>query len=132
MVISDGNFQAVMNFMSTQGDLNVLSSPRVTAANNQKAVIKVGEDQYFVTDIDGEVGSGDDASVSQDVELTPFFSGISLDVTPQIDDKGNVMLHVHPAVIDVETENKTINLGANGGILELPLAKSSIRESDSE
>ncbi len=55
------NFQAVMNFMSTQGDLNVLSSPRVTAANNQKAVIKVGEDQYFVTDIDGEVGSGDDA-----------------------------------------------------------------------
>ncbi len=131
MVISDGNFQAVMNFMSTQGDLNVLSSPRVTAANNQKAVIKVGEDQYFVTDIDGEVGSGDDASVSQDIELTPFFSGISLDVTPQIDDKGNVMLHVHPAVIDVETENKTINLGANGGILELPLAKSSIRESDS-
>lgn len=130
MVISDGNFTAVMNFMATQGDLNVLSSPRVTASNNQKAVIKVGEDKYYVTDVDGEVGSGDNANVSQDVDLTPFFSGISLDVTPQIDDKGNVMMHVHPAVIDVTTDNTIIDLGTNGGVLELPLAKSSIRESD--
>lgn len=130
MVISDGNFTAVLNFMATQGDLNVLSSPRVTAANNQKAVIKVGDDQYYVTGVDGEVGSGDDANVAQNVELTPFFSGISLDVTPQIDDKGNVMLHVHPAVIDVTTENRTIDLGDTGGVLELPLAKSTIRESD--
>lgn len=130
MVISDGNFTAVMNFMATQGDLNVLSSPRVTAANNQKAVIKVGEDKYFVTSVDGEVGSGDNANVAQNVDLTPFFSGISLDVTPQIDDKGNVMLHVHPAVIDVTTDNTLIDLGEQGGVLELPLAKSTIRESD--
>lgn len=131
MVISDGNFVAVMNFMATQGDLNVLSSPRVTAANNQKAVIKVGSDQYYVTGVDGEVGSGDNANVAQNVELTPFFSGISLDVTPQIDDQGNVMLHIHPAVIDVTTDNRVIDLGDTGGILTLPLAKSSIRESDS-
>ncbi|OEF28498.1 pilus (MSHA type) biogenesis protein MshL [Vibrio rumoiensis 1S-45] len=131
MVISDGNFSAVLNFMATQGDLNVLSSPRVTAANNQKAVIKVGEDQYFVTGVDGEVGSGDNANVAQNVELTPFFSGISLDVTPQIDDKGNVLLHVHPAVIEVSTDNRVIDLGETGGVLDLPLAKSSIRESDS-
>lgn len=130
MVISDGNFTAVMNFMATQGDLNVLSSPRVTASNNQKAVIKVGEDKYYVTNVDGEVGSGDNANVAQNVELTPFFSGISLDVTPQIDDKGNVMMHVHPAVIDVTTDNTSIDLGEQGGTLQLPLAKSTIRESD--
>ncbi|MFV0576259.1 MAG: pilus (MSHA type) biogenesis protein MshL [Vibrio sp.] len=131
MVISDGNFTSVLNFMATQGDLNVLSSPRVTAANNQKAVIKVGDDEYFVTGVDGDVGSGNNGDVaSQNVELTPFFSGISLDVTPQIDDKGNVMLHVHPAVIEVQTDNKRINLGETSGVLELPLAKSSIRESD--
>lgn len=44
VTISDGSFEAVLSFMSTQGDLNVLSSPRVTASNNQKAVIKVGND----------------------------------------------------------------------------------------
>ncbi len=131
LTISDGNFQAVLNFMATQGDLNVLSSPRVTAANNQKALIKVGEDEYFVTDVTSVVGSGDNANVAPDIELTPFFSGISLDVTPQIDDKGNVLLHVHPAVIDVTTELKSIDLGDSTGVLQLPLAKSSIRESDS-
>ncbi|CAM3980583.1 pilus (MSHA type) biogenesis protein MshL [Vibrio neonatus] len=130
VTVSDGNFQAVLNFMATQGDLNVLSSPRVTAANNQKALIKVGEDEYFVTDVSSVVGSGDNANVAPDVELTPFFSGISLDVTPQIDDKGNVLLHVHPAVIDVSTEVKSIDLGDTAGVIQLPLAKSSIRESD--
>ena len=130
VVVSDGNFSAVMNFMATQGDLNVLSSPRVTAANNQKAVIKVGQDRYFVTGVDGEISGGDNSIASQNIDLTPFFSGISLDVTPQIDDKGNVMLHVHPAVIEVETDNQEIDLG-NDKVLNLPLARSSIRESDS-
>lgn len=131
VMVSDGNFEAVLSFMDTQGDLNVLSSPRVTAANNQKAVIKVGRDEYYVTEVSSVTGSGDNSNASPEVTLTPFFSGISLDVTPQIDDKGNVMLHVHPSVIDVENEIKEINLGDVGGILELPLAKSSIRESDS-
>ncbi|UWZ97801.1 pilus (MSHA type) biogenesis protein MshL [Vibrio splendidus] len=131
VTISDGSFEAVLSFMDTQGDLNVLSSPRVTAANNQKAVIKVGTDEYYVTDLSSAVGSGDNANVAPEVELTPFFSGISLDVTPQIDDKGSVFLHVHPAVIEVEEEIKELNLGSTTGLVQLPLAKSSIRESDS-
>ena len=125
VTISDGNFEAVLSFMGTQGDLNVLSSPRVTAANNQKAVIKVGVDEYFVTGIDinyVEVNGENQQQI--DYDLTPFFSGISLDVTPQIDDEGNVLLHVHPAVIDVE--EKTYEFMNNA-----PMARSSIRESDS-
>ncbi|ANS84387.1 Type II secretion system protein [Vibrio scophthalmi] len=129
LVISSGSFDAVLNFMATQGDLNVLSSPRVTASNNQKAVIKVGTDEYYVTDFSSVVGTADNSEPSPEVELTPFFSGISLDVTPQIDDQGNVLLHVHPAVIDVKEQVKEIGFGANS--LTLPLAQSSIRESDS-
>ncbi|WP_218745177.1 pilus (MSHA type) biogenesis protein MshL, partial [Vibrio cholerae] len=106
VVISSGSFDAVISFMATQGDLNVLSSPRVTASNNQKAVIKVGTDEYYVTDLSSVVGTGDNAQASPDITLTPFFSGISLDVTPQIDDQGNVLLHVHPAVIEVEQQTK--------------------------
>ncbi|WIH23531.1 pilus (MSHA type) biogenesis protein MshL [Photobacterium damselae] len=129
--ITDGNFSAVMSFLSTQGDLNVLSSPRVTAANNQKAVIKVGGDEYFVTNVSSSNVSGDNSTAAPDINLTPFFSGISLDVTPQIDDQGGVLLHVHPAVVDVTDEVKSIELGDKFGTYQLPLAKSSIRESDS-
>jgi MSHA biogenesis protein MshL len=125
VTISDGNFEAVLSFMSTQGDLNVLSSPRVTAANNQKAVIKVGVDEYFVTGVSIDyIDVNDTTTPTTEYELTSFFSGISLDVTPQIDGSGNVLLHVHPAVIDVE--EKTFEF-----LNDAPMARSSIRESDS-
>ncbi len=42
---------AVINLLETQGVVQVLSSPRIATVNNQKAVIKVGDDEFFVTDI---------------------------------------------------------------------------------
>ncbi|MCL1078238.1 pilus (MSHA type) biogenesis protein MshL [Parashewanella spongiae] len=125
------DFTAMINLLKTQGDVDVLSSPRVTASNNQKAVIKVGSDEYFVTDVSSTVISavnGSNPVAQPEVELTPFFSGIALDVTPQIDDNGGVLLHVHPSVIDINEQTKSINIGDNP--LILPLAQSQIRESD--
>lgn len=129
--ISDGNFVVAVDLLKTQGDVNTLSSPRVTATNNQKAVIKVGTDEYFVTNASTTTTtSGNSAPiVTPNVELTPFFSGIALDVTPQIDEAGRVLLHIHPSVIDTEEQNKTINVGTADPLV-LPLAKSAIRESD--
>lgn len=129
--ISDGNFNVAVNLLKTQGDVNTLSSPRVTATNNQKAVIKVGTDEYFVTNASTTTTtSGTSAPiVTPNVELTPFFSGIALDVTPQIDEQGKVLLHIHPSVIDTEEQSKTISVGTADPLV-LPLAKSSIRESD--
>ena len=131
ITISDGHFSSVMNFLDTQGDVNVLSSPRVTAANNQKAMIKVGGDEYFVTDLSFSNNNSEYSESGPNIELTPFFSGISLDVTPQIDDNNGVLLHVHPSVVDVKTEEKTIKLGEASSEYVLPLAKTSVRESDS-
>ncbi len=65
---------------------------------------------------------------SPEVELTPFFSGIALDVTPQIDKDGSVLLHVHPSVTDVKEQKKSIKISDSS--LDLPLAQSEIRESD--
>ncbi|MCL1068473.1 pilus (MSHA type) biogenesis protein MshL [Shewanella olleyana] len=122
------DFSTMISLLDTQGDVDVLSSPRVTASNNQKAVIKVGNDEYFVTDVSSTTVAGTTPVTTPEVELTPFFSGIALDVTPQIDAEGNVLLHVHPSVIDVSEQVKEIKI--SGSTLELPLAQSEIRESD--
>ncbi|MGL6121923.1 MAG: pilus (MSHA type) biogenesis protein MshL [Shewanella sp.] len=122
------DFSAMINLLNTQGDVDVLSSPRVTASNNQKAVIKVGTDEYFVTDVSSTTVAGTTPVTTPQVQLTPFFSGIALDVTPQIDKDGNVLLHVHPSVIDVKEQTKGIKISNES--LELPLAQSEIRESD--
>ena len=122
------NFNSVINLLSAQGNVNVLSSPRITASNNQKAVIRVGTDEYFVTGVSSTTVSDDDTTESPEITLTPFFDGIALDVTPQIDDNGSVLLHVHPSVIDVEEQQKTFSV--LGDTYELPMAKSDVRESD--
>ncbi|WP_335902696.1 pilus (MSHA type) biogenesis protein MshL [Shewanella algae] len=122
------DFTAMITLLDTQGDVDVLSSPRVTASNNQKAVIKVGRDEYFVTDVSSTTVASTTPVTSPEVELTPFFSGIALDVTPQIDKDGSVLLHVHPSVTDVKEQKKSIKISDSS--LDLPLAQSEIRESD--
>jgi len=127
-----GDFSGFMQLLSTQGSVQVLSSPRISTVNNQKAIIKVGTDEFFVTDIDIDEDTGSSSntdSTSTDVTLTPFFSGIALDVTPQISAEGDIILHVHPTISDVEDQEKTISLGSDEVIL--PLALSTIRETDS-
>ncbi|MDP3123242.1 MAG: hypothetical protein Q8M46_01430, partial [Thiobacillus sp.] len=64
------------------------------------------------------------------VTLQPFFSGIALDVTPQIDEKGRITLHVRPSVSVVTEKVKNIDAG-EAGSLTLPLASSAVSETDS-
>ncbi|WP_028862446.1 pilus (MSHA type) biogenesis protein MshL [Psychromonas aquimarina] len=130
LTISNGSFNAVVSMLETQGDVNVLSKPRITAMNNQKAVIKVGGDEYFVTDVSTTTVTGTSTTSTPNVELTPFFSGISVDVTPKVNDDDSVLLHIHPSIIDIEEQIKTISFGTTTGDLTIPVAKSDVRESD--
>ena len=129
------HFAALLSFLEGQGKVQVLSSPRIATLNNQKAVLKVGTDDYFVTNVSGgTTNSGTTSSTGNSttlptLALTPFFSGISLDVTPQIDDGNNVMLHVHPAVTSVVEKTRQVDLGSIGNY-RLPLASSSVNETD--
>ncbi len=130
LLYQKSDFNAVIELLNTQGNVKVLSSPRVSTLNNQKAVIKVGSDEFFVTDVSTTTVAGTaTSSVTPDVTLTPFFSGIALDVTPQISEDGQIILHVHPAVSEVKDQTKVISLGDSD--FTLPLALSTIRESDS-
>ncbi len=125
------NFAALLNFLDTQGTSRVLSSPRIATLNNQMAVLKVGTDEFFVTNVSSTSSATSTGTTSTpNVTLRPFFSGIALDVTPQISDDGQVILHVHPSVSNVSEKNKVIDLGTSG-TLKLPLASSTISETDS-
>lgn len=130
IAFENADFDGVISLLSTQGDAQVLSSPRVTAVNNQKAVIKVGQDEYFVTDVSSNTTTATNGvqNTTPSISLQPFFSGIALDVTPQIDANGQVILHVHPSVTETAEQVKTIRLSEEEVVL--PLAQSNIRESD--
>ena len=124
------DFTGLIDLLGSQGTVQVLSSPRISTVNNQKAVIKVGQDEFFVTEVSSQTTTTTTSTTpTVDVELTPFFSGIALDVTPQISETGEIILHIHPTVSEVVDQSKTVE--APTGTLTLPLALSTIRESDS-
>ena len=131
LAFQTSNFAALLNFLETQGDVHVLSSPRIATLNNQKAVLKVGTDEFFVTNVSSTTTTGTATTTTPEVTLQPFFSGIALDVTPRIDQNDEIILHVHPSVSLVSTVNKIVDVGGVGGTLNLPLASSSISETDS-
>jgi MSHA biogenesis protein MshL len=135
LALATNQFAAVLGFLETQGNVQTLSSPRVATLNNQKAVLKVGSDDYFVTNVtggtttySGVVGVAGTTTLPT-LTLTPFFSGIALDVTPQIDDASGIMLHIHPAVTSVTEKTKDVDLGSVG-LYKLPLASSTVNETD--
>ncbi len=131
LALQTKNFAALLNFLETQGSVSVLSSPRIATINNQKAVLKVGSDELFVTNVTSTTTTSSSGTTNApSLTLTPYFSGISLDVTPQIDENDNIILHVHPAVSTVADNTKIIDLGTLGKFT-LPLAKSSVNETDS-
>ncbi|USX12060.1 pilus (MSHA type) biogenesis protein MshL [Oxalobacteraceae bacterium OTU3CAMAD1] len=132
LAFQTSNFAALISFLEGQGTVHVLSSPRIATLNNQKALLKIGTDEFFVTGISTTTttsGNGNGVTTPT-LTLQPFFSGVVLDVTPQIDDHGNIILHVHPSVSQVSTVNKGVNLGTLGNF-SLPLAASSTSEMDS-
>jgi len=132
MALQLNNFSALINFLETQGQVQVLSSPRIATLNNQKAVIKVGSEESFVTNITGGTVTtidGVSTNAAPTLRYQPFFSGIALDVTPQIDDSGNITLHVHSLINNI-SEKQKISSPTAGGTL-VPFAVNSINETDS-
>ncbi len=127
---SSANFDGAIELLKTQGSVQVLSSPRVSTVNNQKAVIKVGSDEFFVTAISSNstTNSAGGTSNTPNITLTPFFSGIALDVTPQISEQGDITLHVHPSVTQVTDQEKQLTVFDQS--FSLPLAFSTSRETD--
>jgi MSHA biogenesis protein MshL len=131
LAAATNSFAALVTFLETQGNVQVLSSPRVATINNQKAVLKVGQDELFVSNVTvtpptiGTVSTP--ATVSP--EFQPYFSGIVLDVTPQIDERGMITLHIHPTINDIVQVQRVLDLGSAGS-LNVPTARNTIRETD--
>ncbi|GEM_PF-3601630 len=96
-------FNLMINALREYGDVHVISSPRLAVVNNQAAVIKVGSDMKFVTDVNTETTiEGDTNIIGCDVDTDTYFVGVSLTLTPYVDESGEVTLFIHPNVTELK------------------------------
>jgi MSHA biogenesis protein MshL len=133
LALQTSNFGALLEFLQSQGNVQVLSSPRIATLNTQKAILKVGRDEIFVANIEpgsAVAAAGGAAQQTPTPRLAPFFSGIVLDVTPQIDDADNIILHIHPSISDVTERTRLIPFGVTGDPVQFPLASRAVNETD--
>ncbi|MEA3333587.1 MAG: hypothetical protein U9Q58_08320 [Pseudomonadota bacterium] len=99
----------VLDALATQGNVKVLSSPRISVLNNQSAVITVGREIPYLQW--QAQNSGDDQTVIVP-EVVTANTGISLGITPQIDADGVITLHIIPVVSEL-AEYKTFSYDNN-------------------
>lgn len=97
---TQGSFDGVIQALQEQGEVKVLSQPRILTMNNQPALIKVGTDQSFFssTVTQGTAGTGN--IITQQIRTVT--EGLVLSVTPQISQDGWIMMDVTPIITRLE------------------------------
>jgi len=114
--VTSTDFAALINILSSQGEVNVLSSPRLATLNNQTAVLRSAtDDVFFVTETE-RTPSPSGPVLFTTVTPRTVTVGVVLSITPQISSDGSVILHVRPTVSrksgesTISTETTTISV----------------------
>lgn len=92
----DGSFDVILEALREQGEIQVVSQPRVVTLNNQPALIKVATDQAFFTQTIAQGAAGTGNIITEQVRSVTV--GLVLSVTPQVSEDGWIMLDVTPII----------------------------------
>ena len=113
MVMSD----TFIDLLRIYGTVETISNPKIATLNNQRAIIKVTtQDVYFETQQTTNTGAANPTITS----TAKFIDvGLTLDVTPQIDDKGNIILSVHPIMSERVSDVAAPGLGTPVPVLDV-------------
>ncbi len=110
-ITTKSDLSEVVKFLSTQGDVKSISSPRVMTLNNQPALISVGKELFYkITSSSTASGTGG-AVAAQGETVDSVFAGILLDITPEIDERGYITLKINPSISD------TVDTVSSGGAI---------------
>jgi MSHA biogenesis protein MshL len=99
-----------VDFLRTQGEITVISSPHLSVMNGQSAVMTVGF-QFPFGDVDGVDRDAETGLVTYGTSIKRVILGLQLGITPQISEDGMITLHIVPSITKIEgQESVTIPL----------------------
>ena len=96
---SGDNFGFLMDAMREQGHVNMLSSPRISTMNNQRAVIKLTTRE--VTWVNSTILNAQGNTLQTYTTPQVDEVGLFLDVTPNIDETGVITMQIHPSISEL-------------------------------
>ncbi len=130
-----GDINSVIQALSEQGKVKIISQPRIRALNNQPSLVKVGTDRTFITqEVTTTTGTSTSSSVGYKQQVVP--EGLELNVTPQISANGWIMLDVKPKITRVssvtEVKDAAGNVVSSGPNLDVRETQSMVRVQDNQ
>ncbi len=90
------NVSGLLNFLAQNGNVNTVSNPKLVVLNNQKAMISVGKKIYYK--YSDSLSEDENGKTTQSYTIGSKFVGVLLDITPQISDKGEIILNINPKI----------------------------------
>lgn len=127
---ADGSFDGVLEALQEQGELRVVSQPRVVTMNNQPALIKVATDQPFFTSTISQGTAGTGNIVTEQARSVTV--GLVLSVTPQISDDGWIMMDVTPIISRLREIATSPLETATAPVLDIKQSSGLVRLKDGE
>lgn len=106
-----GSINELIKFLKTQGDVYSLSNPKVLTLNNQPALITAGTELFYKTKNTSTLAGGTTGEQATTEIVSSVFSGVLLDITPEIADDGTITLRINPSISEtasaVSSDNST-------------------------
>lgn len=128
---ANNSFQAVVEALEEQGDVSVVSKPRLRTLNNQPAVVRVGTDfPVFLRQV--TQGTGFDAPIFASETIQTITVGTVLSITPQVSRSGLITLEVTPAVSRLVEIATSASGDTNAPVVDIRQASSIVRLRDGE
>ncbi len=106
----DFKMDGLIKFLKTQGDVNIVSNPKVMTLNNQPAIINVGTEVNYryqtesTTDLSSDSGN---TAISYENDST--FVGVTLDITPQVTKNDYIILKINPVISELVKEDQHVD-----------------------
>ena len=129
--ITGRDFIALLKALQTQGNVRVLSNPRVNIMNGQTSLLSVGRNVNFISRVETTTttaATGVLPTTTFTVETSGILSGIMIGIVPYISDTGEITMAITPIVSDlIRLEDKTLGkVGEN--IIQISLPTVDLRE----
>jgi general secretion pathway protein D len=106
-VLNTVNIRAFMHLLMSLTDTNILSTPQVLAADNQKAKIVVGENVPFPT------GQAQGITGGTLVTIERKDVGVTLEITPQVLEDDMIRLEIKQEITALQPGPQTIGVGTS-------------------
>ncbi len=110
------DFGIFLNALKTQGDTNVLSNPKISVMNGQPALLTVGKNTTYISELSSEVDD-DTGDTTYTTETERILSGIGLALTANVLNDNEIVMNLVPVTSELQ-ELDQVEIG--DGYINLP------------